>query len=270
MTTAKDSAALFGEDHATPNEFAMHGLASGRVWCALSVGGPKVLVRKADDPQPNEDALCVAETDAWVLLAVADAHHGVEASHAWIDAIAERVEAHRGAAPSADDLWSIVATPTPPLPQPEGRTSTAVATLRSESTLLALVVDRRRGEVRGVSLGDSSAVVVGLDRGAQILTRPAPLYASPDDAGALARARFQSFSAPVSPGELVLVYTDGVNECEYGNPATSIGPSHLESVWIRSAGDTERFVEGLMRLALSGVDGHPGGEDNIAVAAARV
>ncbi len=268
--TTQDIAALFGEDHPTPHEFAMHGLTSGRVWCALSVGGPRVLQRKADDPAPNEDALCVAEGDGWVLLAVADAHHGVEASHAWIDAIAERVEAHRGGPPSTEDLWSIVATPTEPTASRGDGPATSVATLRSESTLMALVLDRRRGEVRGVSLGDSSAVVVGLDRGAQVLSRPAPLYAAPDDAGALARPRFQAFSSPVSPGELVLVYTDGVNECEYGNPAHSIGPAHLESVWIRSAGDTERFVEGLVRLALAGVDGHAGGEDNIAIAAARV
>jgi len=257
---------------------ALRGLASGRVWCALSVGGRAVLARKAGEAVPNEDALCAAEGGARVLLAVADSHYGHAASHVLIErvdaALVARAAAGLDAVPGdVDELCRMVAACADPAPGRTWRGRTlALAPLarRCETTLVVAVVDRDARAVFGVSIGDSSAVTLGDTSGARWLTRATQVYATPTDGTTLARARLATFAAPVAPGALVVVFSDGVNECEYGSPATSIGTRHLEALWRSSAGSCERFVGGLAALALTGVDGHPGGEDNLAIAAALV
>lgn len=293
MTTPFDHAALYGESHDAPRTYAMHGLASSRVWAALSVGGPAVLMRKADIPTPNEDALAFAEEGQRVLMAVADGHYGHHASHDVIerldDALAAR--ATRGGQTIPADVEgllelvvsvaagpaSAVAKPPPdagsrpPAPQAETAAPPTPGPFgSSETTLTVAVLDRARREVVGVAVGDSSAVVIGLDAGVRWLTTPGRTYVDPSSPSSYAREVIGSFRAPVAPGELVVVFSDGVNECKYGDPSASIGARHLEALWIRCAGRVERFVESLAALALSGVDGHPGGEDNVAIVAARV
>lgn len=288
-----DHAALFGEDYLEPNVFAMHGLASGRVWCALSLGGRAVLARKAGEPVPNEDALCIAEAGSRLLLAVADGHFGHGASHDLIERLHAALEARARAAPldavprDLAELFAVVAGCAEPAPAAAGSAPPAEHTAhaelrgaehrlveageqRSETTLVVAVVDRAAAEVWGVSVGDSSAIALGLETGARWLTQPTRTYATPSDPATLDAARLTTFHAPVAPGELVVVFSDGVNECEYGSPATSIGTRHFETLLVRAAGRAERFVEQLAALALAGVDGHPGGQDNVALAAAQV
>jgi hypothetical protein len=267
-----DHAALFGEHFLEPGVYAMRGLASRDVWCAMSLGGRAVSARKAGEAVPNEDALCVAEHGAGALLAVADGHFGHAASHAIIARLDRALEARanetRGESDvlprHLDDLYALVATCADPAPH-AGR-----GARDSETTLVVALLDRSSREVWGVSVGDSSAVLLGLGTRPRWLTRATRTFAAPADPATLAPARMIAFRAPVTPGELVVVFTDGVNECEYGSPETSIGLRHMQSLMIRAAGHPERFVDLLAQLALSGVDGHPGGEDNLALAAARV
>ena len=62
-----------------------------------------------------------------------------------------------------------------------------------------------------------------------------------------------------------MVASDGVLECCYRDPARSVQLSHLAQLWRESP--REEFVSNVIGLALKGVDGHPGGQDNIAVLA---
>ncbi|MEZ6016922.1 MAG: PP2C family serine/threonine-protein phosphatase [Planctomycetota bacterium] len=271
-----DHAALFGEDHADPNQYAMHGLASGHVWCAISLGGPTALRRKGDAAVPNEDALCMAECGDRVLLAVADGHFGHAASHDLIERIDLALEA-RGDQPdplprSLDELYALIEScaVAPDTAPPDASGAGHPVDRVSETTLVVAIFDRAARRVWGVSVGDSSAIAVGLDAGVRWLTTATRHYAAPSSPASLSREHFTAFEASLAPGELLAVFTDGVNECEYGSPETSISARHFEALAIRVGRKAETFVEALAELALAGVDGHPGGEDNIAVVAIRV
>jgi len=262
--------------------------------CTWCTGSP--VLRKTGEPVPNEDALVIAEDGARALLAIADGHFGHAASHTVIERLDLALEARANDARLAgadvlprdlDDLYALVAGCADPTAR-ASRRGTAAGPAASESetnaapdpadwperrsatTLVVAVVDRPAREVWGVSLGDSSAMAVGLHTGARWLTRATHIYASPADAASLAAARVSVFRAPVTPGEFVVVFSDGVNECEYRSPETSIGIRHIESLSLRARGNPEHFVDLLAQLALAGVDGHPGGEDNVALAAALV
>jgi hypothetical protein len=267
-----DLAALYGEDHVEAHAFAMHGLASGRGWCALSLGGHTVLRRKEGEAVPNEDALCIVEAGERVLLAVADGHFGHNASHGVIARLAAALDGSEVAARAADtalpcdigELTALVLGLVEQCRAPSARSAGQGAT-----TLLVAVLDRAARAVFGVTVGDSSAVAIGVDSGVRWLSMTGRNYLDPSAAAPFDPARLATFQVPVVPGDLLVVFTDGVNECQYGSPATSIGPRHLEALAIRSTWDVEAFVEALAALALEGVDGHPGGEDNLALAATR-
>ena len=68
-------------------------------------------------------------------------------------------------------------------------------------------------------------------------------------------------------GDLLLAFTDGVDQCHYRSPVTSIQPGHIAAVARAASFDPLAVVQDLTALALSGVDGNPGGEDNIAIVA---
>ena len=197
---------------------------------------------------PNEDSLLLVDQGELVFMAVADAHRGHQSSHALLSALA----ASGPAIPSSvRELEMCIARLAVPGCNPDTGT-----------TLLAAVHNRRSGEGFGISFGDSSLVRVDADvatflnlRRAQYLV-PGPKI----DPGEGLSFRFQA-----RPGALLVAFTDGVDECHYRSPATSIGPRHLGALFDRTGARPRTFAEGLMRMALSGVDGHPGGQDNIAL-----
>ena len=78
-----------------------------------------------------------------------------------------------------------------------------------------------------------------------------------------------SAETAVEPGDVLVAYSDGVHECNRGRPGRSIQPHHIASIFKRCS-ELETFVLELATAALIGVDGHPGGEDNIAVIAVEV
>ena len=136
---------------------------------------------------------------------------------------------------------------------------------RSETTLCVACGDRERGTGFGCSWGDSSLVVVGFDREASPLHPKNSKYVSLAAPQSLRRERAECFDFGFAPGELVLGFTDGVDECHYRRPKTSVQPRHLQDLLIVSSGEPQAYATALIELALAGVDGNPGGEDNIAV-----
>ena len=76
-----------------------------------------------------------------------------------------------------------------------------------------------------------------------------------------------TFAFTGNPGDLLLAYTDGIDECHYGKPETSVTPQIMADLWRATGNEPEVYVRRLVELALSGVDGHPGGQDNLAVVA---
>jgi len=68
-----------------------------------------------------------------------------------------------------------------------------------------------------------------------------------------------SFVFTVAPGNLLFAYTDGINECHYCEPKTSITPRIMADLWHEIGNDPEVYVRRLVELAMSGIDGNPGG-----------
>ena len=248
---------LLGEDY---GEYGAVG--STRVGthaaAAISVG------RVSDSPSQqwkfdarvmNEDSLCVMEAGSWAGYAVADAHYGPESSHMLVSRLHQ--------------IWSKV--------RPTGldHLSQMVEFLRqgdpartdSETTLLVVVYDRVERIGFGISFGDSSFVMVGPGHDARPLNGRDNRYVTARSRSSLRHGNAFRFAA--NPGDLMLTYTDGIDECHYRSAATSIQPHHVSDIGLRSGGDTLQVVTELSALALRGVDGNPGGEDNIALICAN-
>ena len=64
--------------------------------------------------------------------------------------------------------------------------------------------------------------------------------------------------------------SDGVFECHYRRPLTSVTETDLLALAQDATVDPAALTERIMNLAHTGVRGSPGGEDNIAVAVTRV
>jgi hypothetical protein len=75
-------------------------------------------------------------------------------------------------------------------------------------------------------------------------------------------------SPQVGAGDMVLAFTDGIDECHYRRPATSMLPHHIVASVAEGQRRPPEVVAILARQALGGVDGNLGGQDNIAVLAA--
>ena len=209
---------------------------------------------KRDADYPNEDALCTIEAGRWAGFAVADAHFGHEASHLLISRLHEAWAQTQPTSPAElEDLVATLAVGDPP-------------TTESETTLLVVMYDRVEQTGFGITFGDSTFTVVGPEALSEPLNRRDSRYVStrPDSA-----PRFGSpFRFRARPGDWLLCHTDGVDECHYRRPETSIQRHHIEAVLANC--DTPLLaVQQLTALALTGVDGNPGGEDNIAIIASR-
>lgn len=239
---------LLGRDHHRYGRLHHEALTPDAAG-AISVGGTptgRSLVAKAE---PNEDAAVAIDDGAFLIMAVADAHFGAEASHHFIEAV-------RQAAPTTlSDLRACVAAAF------EGDAQTA-----SETTLTAVVLDQATGRGRGLSFGDSSAVIVDAS-GARRLFDANAIYICAGGAASTALAVEFEFVLPA--GALLVLFTDGIDECHYRRPATSIGMRHLAELFESTRGDPKHFARRLGAKALNGVDGNPGGEDNLVLLVAR-
>lgn len=254
-------AKLLGEEEVRYGEHVLQSLQDGATACALSVGSDRRApsrLAKGDPDRPNEDALFAMDEGRRCLLAVADAHFGISSSHRIVHLLDEALE-H----PPADvtDLAAVLAT--------LAGSGAEESDDRSESTLLVAVHDRQTGAGFGASYGDSSFVLVGGGRPPQPLNAKSNAYVTPSDPGSLSVRRARPFHFRTEPGQLLLAFTDGIDECCYRRPDRSVGPSHLQALYDEVGPEPEAYARRLVELALSGVDGHPGGQDNIALVVSR-
>jgi serine/threonine protein phosphatase PrpC len=248
-----------GRDHAEYGRYALGRLSGGTVW-AISVGASPdspALSAKGDARCPNEDGLLAAEEGDRVLLAVADAHFGRESSHDLLEELAGRL---------------------PPVPAGPEELAALVrglarrdpaADYASETTLLIAVYDRAARQAFGLRFGDSTFASVGEGGHRRPIGPPGAPYVSPARPSSLNPAVADAFRFEAAPGDLLLAYTDGIDECHYCEPETSVTPQIMTELWRETGSQPEAYVRRLVELALAGIDGHPGGQDNLAVVATR-
>ena len=249
-----ETALLLGEEHPTHGQFWCRALGAGRTECAISAGRAPTAESAAAKFDPNEDAVLAMDDDDGVLLAVADAHHGRQSSHDLLRILAERLSPDL---PNLHELSEAVAGI-------EG-TDPAAATL-SETTLTVVVYGRSSRRGFGLSFGDSSVVVVGGDEEPRRLTEKRNTFVTPARPESLDRNRAAPFRFVGAPGRLLVAFTDGVDECCYRKPELSIRRAHLAALFDLHGADADAYARALTRMALLGVDGNPGGEDNLALA----
>lgn len=244
---------LLGED------FGEYGtISSARVGSqaavAMSVGSDQNSPSaqfKHDPTVMNEDALCIIEAGTWAGYAVADAHYGPESSHMLISRL--------------DKIWAKVQ------PTDVNHLGQMLDFLRqgdpartdSETTLLVAVYDRVNRTGFGISFGDSSFVVSSPERGAETVNGRDSRYVTTRVPSSMRDGN--PFRFETEPGDMLMAFTDGIDECHYRNPATSVQPHHIAAIANAANGDTQEVVTELSTLALAGVDGNPGGQDNIAI-----
>lgn len=223
------------------------------VFGLLSVGSdpdaPSMRFKGSQD-QPNEDSFLILSDEKFLLLAVADSHYGHEASHQLIERLSERcTRVPTGRGELALTLLGLTE------PEWEGE---------SESTLLVVVLDRQKRTGFGYNWGDSSAIAVG-PSGIRRLVEGEETFLASEQPPEIENAYF---TFELGTGELLALFTDGINECHYRNPDTSVCHDHVEHVFRAAEGDARRFATGLIEMALAGVDGNPGGQDNVALVVA--
>ncbi len=203
---------------------------------------------KGDKVCPNEDGLVILKENHLWLLAVADGHLGHQSSHALLDGLASLT-----ALPPRLGRLSLLLS-----------SSDWIQATPGGSTLLIAIVDEKSGQVSGLSFGDSSLVVVG-PQGAQVRNQINNVYLRGGNPVEVELGR--PFDFRLNPGERLLLYTDGVNECCYRDPHRSVSLRHLEQLQQQHPEKTDVFVRALMDLALVGVGSNPGGQDNIVIVA---
>lgn len=249
---------LLGEDYNDYGAIASTAVGSQSA-AAISVGSDPRSPSgrwKYNPHVKNEDALCLIDGGRWVGLAVADAHYGPESSHMLISRL--------------HDIW-VKIPPTDPQHLEQMveflRTGDPART-DSETTLLVAVFDRESTRGFGVSFGDSTFAVLGPGR------RPVPAnthnsrFVTAAVAHTLRKGNVFEFSAGV--GDVLMAFTDGIDGCHYREPETSVRAEHIAAIGDRVGYEPLPLITEVTELALRGVDGNPGGQDNIVIGAVRV
>lgn len=222
-------------------------LRVGHLVSAISVGKDPNSPSMVHKHEPNEDSALICEDGSWALLAVADGHYG-GAAHRLINSLADGCQS---VPQRVSGLSMLLWNGFPASPQD-----------RSGTTLLVACLDTSTGSGFGFSFGDCMLLTVGATRATLRNAindcylhggTPPPLDAT------------QPFTFQLEPGEGLLMFSDGVNECCYREPHKSVQLSHIQQLFCAAEGDTEKWVRSVTQLALDGVDGEPGGQDNITV-----
>lgn len=205
----------------------------------------------------NEDCALAFDDGRRVIQVVADGHHGHEASHLTVELLAAVFEDMETLISPEDALALLYPRSLEAEVEGDG----------SRCTLALLNIDRSEGVLEGVSLGDSGIFLGNMESGVRRVVPPNTFYTAPWDQGSHGIPPSAYFRVPVKSGDWVVSCSDGVHECKYETPEQSIGMAELEALMIRAGRCPEAFVESAVQLALAGVRGHPGGEDNVAIVA---
>ncbi|MGE0142230.1 MAG: SpoIIE family protein phosphatase [Planctomycetota bacterium] len=241
---------LLGRDHRL--FLTVDVLATPRAAVAICPGGlpdDAFYRHKGDRAYPNEDACCLVGDDDHVLLAVADAHYGREASERFIGAIAQE------SLPRSPVEFEAVLARLARLP--------AADVGESETTLLVAWLDRRDLRVEAVSYGDSSLLHLRVeDRAPQSPLSRGKRFVAPGELG-FPEARA---SLRVAPGDLIALYTDGIDDA-FGRDR-GLTASDLDRIARDCAHRPADFVRAAIEAALGELG--DGGRDNLAVVAAAV
>ncbi len=210
----------------------------------------------------NEDALLVFEDSRHTVLCVADAHFGKASSEDLICALADALLPVPQNPHELDDVLREFADRRPATRE------------TSETTLLICIYDRMFKQAFGVSFGDSSLVHVdgaGVDgaSGAELMNEKTTGFVSLSNPDSLDPDDARHFAFSPKAGDLLIAYSDGIDECCYRDPDRSISLDLLAETVRTCGGAPIEVAESLTRLALAGVDGHPGGQDNLVLALTR-
>lgn len=249
-----------GTDHGTYGQVHIEDCG---VQCtaAISVGSDENSPSKkykGDKDKLNEDALFVYESDDCIVLAVADAHFGWSSSHDLIELVQRSILQSRPKTP--EELAQRVAqfeSSGSPFPN-------------SDTTLLIAVHNRITNQGFGLSFGDSTLAIVGPKQTGAALNPHNTHYVSPERPYTLETRRAKLFRFEADPGDLILAFTDGIDECNYREAELSLRPRHLLQLYSEFGAQPRKYATALIDWALRGVDGHPGGQDNIALIVAAV
>lgn len=228
---------LYGSDHTELDQPAVE--AVGPIAIGISRGRHPKAYGYVD---PNEDAVLAASTGSSHLLAVADGHNSVMASHAVIERLAKGAEILLSDDPtvSVERAGRMASEALTELVWAEERPQPA-------TTLAAVVVGNQRAAY--LSWGDS-AVVRLRGRGAKLLPPNGPFLVVGTPLGVLRSGSFR-----LRPGDRLMVATDGLTD-------------FLPQPWHRSLArmaadcpDPSALIKKAIRTA-----GQGGGGDNISAA----
>jgi len=248
---------LYGRHH---EDYAALELStiSDNTAATISVGSDVKFIRhSAAKYNVNEDALLVLEDDRHTVLCVADAHFGRESSEDLIATLAGALIPVPQNASQLDDVLQELAS------REKGER------YASETTLLICIYDRLFKQAFGISFGDSSLVHIGTGGAATLVNTKSGDFVSPATPSSLNPDTADRFALSLEAGELLIAYTDGIDECCYRDPDRSITLAILAETVQKSGGAPDAVAVELTRLALTGVDGQPGGQDNIVLAVTR-
>ncbi len=223
------------------------------VAAALSVGSdPRSpsLAHKGRRDVPNEDGLLVLSQDDWLLLAVADGHHGPDASHTLLKRLFESSSVPTSAGQLGLFLLDLAHPPWPGL---------------SGTTFLVAGLNLATGQGFGFSWGDSFGCVLGGAHPRMLFQTDTNFLRSGQP---LEVERAASFRFTLEANEALVVGTDGVTECHYRSPLTSVTLQHMNE-FMKHSPSAKELAWQIGHLALEGVGGHPGGQDNLALLVAR-
>jgi len=249
---------LRGCEHESFGELHVAAQANERTAAAISVGadGPDgARAFKGKLSVWNEDAGGAIDEGATTMLVVADGHRGHLASHLLV-ARALQMAIPRGPLELLGALPSLAGSKPP--------------SDESCSTLLLATWSRDTRRGFGVSFGDSTLAVLSRSEGAQIANRKNDRYIDPWAPETLDPLRAHEFEFDVPDGGVLVAFSDGIDECCYRSPERSIRPADLIAPLTSDEGRSpESYARELGATALRGVNGHPGGQDNLIVVATR-
>ena len=249
---------MLGKNYNTYGEISLCNIKDD-ISCAICIGGDKnspSLTFKGDVKTANEDAVFAALHEDLAILAVADSHFGHWASDTIMTYLAEHMhDMHNleSFSNQPEDLFKIMFE------------QYSDDKEFSETTLIFVTININTGAGTGLSFGDSSAMIVNHLNHKRVNTKN-HIYISPNTAPDMFKSMANEFYFTLAPGDVILLFTDGIDECHYGYPETSITDQHIHNLFLANNSGIQSFTSSLASLALQGVNGNPGGQDNLAIA----